>query len=187
MNYLQISFGQEVEIDRTWSRIERDDWLHIEEIALVRLKEDLASRINLLSLPVDLKALPEYIGYEQSQIDDAVLQAAFSVLGRPRFADCRETFYRDTFEDRLTFEDDFEDPMLTEMPCKSFCKLRDAIAWSRSSSPVSDQEVEFATPRSRSSSPVSDREVEFATPRPPSSPPPAAKPSAFRRRFNASL
>jgi hypothetical protein len=184
MRQLEISHAVQVEIDNTWNRIEQDVWLLIEEKALEWLEADLAAKSNLLPLPILSEALPKYIGFEDAEIDRAVFEAAFWVLGRPAFRvqwsrrDCHdtETFQRD---------DSIEDPLLTELDVPAVCsgspqrisRLQIALAWGRSSesmnATVDANEAVLS-------------ELEVHNPKPPSSPVPSSRPNAVRRRFNAS-
>jgi len=110
MRQLEISLAVQAEIDSTWNRIEQEDWLLIEEKALEWLEADLAVKANLLPLAILSEALPKYIGFEDVEIDRAVLEAAFWVLGRPTFSSSRSTEDRNSFdesiEDRSTFDNE---------------------------------------------------------------------------------
>jgi len=182
MRHLQISVAVEAQIDGTWNSMEEQDWLLIEDEALANLNADLAAKTNLFSLPILQETLPKYIGFEQTQIDHAVFDAAFCVLGRPGFE-----VYQETLDSLLPcFNDTIEDPMLAEIeyPASSCansprfsCRLRLALAWSHSGN-----ELANAT---NDADDVLLRGVELPIPRPPSSPLLPVFPRAGRRRLNA--
>jgi len=183
MRQLEISLAVQAEIDNTWNTIDQEDWLLIEEKALESLEADLAAKINLLPLPMLSEALPKYIGFEDAEIDRAVLEAAFWVLGRPAFAahwssrDCRNT---ETFQ----HDDSIEDPLLRELDVPAACndspqkvsRLQIALAWGRSSSESMNTTVD--------ANEAVLSELEIHIPKPPSSPLPSSRPNAVRRRFN---
>jgi hypothetical protein len=52
---------------------------------LAKLKKDLRIKIGVLRRPFLLHLLPNFIEFEQMDIDFAVLQAATSIRGRPAF------------------------------------------------------------------------------------------------------
>jgi hypothetical protein len=93
MRQLEISLAVQAKIENAWNRIEREDWLLIEEKALEWLTADLAVTVYLSPLAILSEALPKfyktlagYTGFEEAQMDHAVFQAASWVLGRPAFA-----------------------------------------------------------------------------------------------------
>jgi hypothetical protein len=175
MRQLEISFAVQADIDNTWNAIEQKDWLLIEERASKWLEADLAAKANLLRLPILSEVLPKYIGFEDAEIDHAVFEAAFWVLGRPNFWDAETFATRVTRQSRRdcrdieTFQhdDSIEDPLLTEL---------DVPAVGRSSS-ESMSATDDANKAVLS-------ELEIHVPKPPSSPLPSSRPNVVRRRFN---
>jgi hypothetical protein len=183
MRQLEISLAVQAEIDNTWNTIDQEDWLLIEEKALELLEADLAAKTNLLSLPMLSEALPKYIGFEDAEIDRAVFEAAFWVLGRPAF---RVHWSRLESRNTETFQhdDSIEDPLLRELRVPAACndspqrisRLQIALAWGRSSSESMNTAVEA------NEAVLSELEIHMA--KPPSSPLPSSRPNAVRRRFN---
>jgi len=177
MRQLEISLAVQSEIDNTWTRIEQEDWLLIEEKALEWLEADLAVKANLLPLAILSEALPKYIGFEDAQIDHAVFEAAFWVLGRPAFT--AQWSRRNT--ETSHFNDSIEDPLLTELDVPALCsgspqripRLQIALAWGRSSNESMNAMLD--------ASEAVLSELEIHTPKPPSSPP--SRPKALRHRF----
>jgi len=192
MRQLQISLAVQADIDNTWNGIEQNDWLLIEEKALQWLEADLAAKADLLSLPILSEALPKYMGFEDAEIDHAVFEAAFWVLGRPAFRDTETLATRLTRLSRLdcrdseTFQhdDSFEDPLLTELDVPAVCsgslqrmsRLQIALAWGRSRSESMNATVD--------ANEAVLSELEIHIPKPPTSPLPPSRPNAVRRRFN---
>jgi hypothetical protein len=193
MRQLKISRAVQVEINNTWDMIEQEEWFLIEEKALEWLEADLAAKLAPLdwieALPILSEALPKYIGFEDVEIDHAVFEAAFWVLGWPASRnlhvgvqwprrDCRDT---ETFQ----HDDSIEDPLLTELDVPAVCsgspqritRLQAALAWGRSRSEPMNATVNVNE--------AALGELEIHIPRPPSSPSPSACPHAVRRRLKA--
>jgi len=180
MRQVEISLAVQAEIDSTWNRIEQEDWLLIEEKALEWLEADLAVKANLLPLAILSEALPKYIGFEDAEIDHAVFEAAFWVLGRPAFAG--QWSRRNTETSHFNnFNDLIEDPSLTELDVPALSsdssqrtsRLQIALAWSRSSNESMNAMLDADE--------AVLSELEIYTPKPPSSPP--SRPNALRPRF----
>jgi len=194
MRQLEISFAVQADIDNTWNAIEQKDWLLIEERASKWLEADLAAKANLLRLPILSEVLPKYIGFEDAEIDHAVFEAAFWVLGRPNFWDAETFATRVTRQSRRdcrdieTFQhdDSIEDPLLTELDVPAVCigspqrtsesRLQIALAWGRSRSESMNATVD--------ANEAVLSELEIHIPKPPTSPLPPSRPNAVRRRFN---
>jgi hypothetical protein len=181
MSHLGISLAVRGEIENTWNNIERKDWLLIEEKASQWLQADLAAKTNLFPSPILSAALPEYIGCEEAKIDQAVLEAAFWVLGRPAFTaqwerrDTEARHFDNSIEDPLLTELHVPDPLLTELhvpdPSRGnwhrTTRLQSALAWGRSCNESINatidandavfSEVKIPIPKPRSSSLLSSR------------------------------
>jgi hypothetical protein len=177
MRQLEISLAVQAEIDNTWNRIDQEDWLLIEGKALEWLEADLAVKAKLLPLAILSEALPKYIGFEDAQIDHAVFEAAFWVLGRPAFAAQRSRCNTEASH----FNDSIEDPLLTELDVPALCsdcpqrtsRLQIALAWSRSSNESMNAMLDADE--------AVLSELDIHSPKPPSSPP--SRPNASRPRF----
>mmetsp|Transcript_31853 Transcript_31853/g.50840 ORF Transcript_31853/g.50840 Transcript_31853/m.50840 type:complete len:193 (-) Transcript_31853:296-874(-) len=173
----QISRAVLAEIENTWNNLEQEDWLLIEEKASEWLETDLVAKVNLFPLHILSESLPQYIGYEAAQIDDAVLKAAFWVLGRPAFTVHWERHHTEAYH----FDTSIEDPLLTELdvpdlgsgnPRRIF-RFQSALAWGRSCN-------ESMNAKSDANDTVPS-EVEHVIPKPPSSPLRSSRPNGLRR------
>mmetsp|Transcript_76851 Transcript_76851/g.121357 ORF Transcript_76851/g.121357 Transcript_76851/m.121357 type:complete len:182 (+) Transcript_76851:52-597(+) len=177
MRQLEISLAVQAEIDNTWNRIDQEDWLLIEEKALEWLEADLAAKANLLRLPILSEVLPKYIGFEDAEIDRAVFEAAFWVLGRPAFT--AQWSRRNT--ETSHFNDSIEDPLLTELDVPAVCsgslqrmsRLQIALAWGRSRSESMNATVD--------ANEAVLSELEIHIPKSPSSPLPSSRPNVVLR------
>jgi hypothetical protein len=85
MKKLQISNAMQKQIDHMWASLTEENWLEIEDKASAKLKRALESKVDVLRRPLLVERLPEYLGFEQRQIDRAVLRTAVDVLGRPAY------------------------------------------------------------------------------------------------------
>lgn len=190
MKCLQISPAVETDINQTWVSVDEADWLRIESEALTLLNADLASKIKLLSLSGLSEAVSAYIGFEQFQVDDAVCESAYCVLGRPayrespgpiggeRFARTRRT--SETLADEEPrFDDSLDNDLLAEFerselgpdrqdPPVFSRRLRLALAWG-------NLENDMNNPIGS----VMMRENDLI-PRPPAAPLQSRRPNVFR-------
>jgi len=173
----QVSLAVLAEIENTWNNLEQEDWLLIEEKASEWLETELVAKANIFLLPILSEALPQYIGYEEAQIDDAVLRAAFWVLGRPAFTAHWERHHTEAYH----FDNSIEDPLLTELDVpdlgsgnpRRISRLQCALAWGRSGNESMNTKIDAngAVPS----------EVEHVILKPPSSPLLSSRPNAVRR------
>jgi hypothetical protein len=115
MRQLEISLAMQAKIENSWTRLGQEDWLLIEEKALELLTTaDLAVTVYLS--PLVYRSLAGYIVFEESQMDHAVFEAYFWVLGRPAFAG--QWSRRDT--ETFHFEDSVEEMETPESPLPAF-------------------------------------------------------------------
>jgi len=176
----QVSLAVLAEIENTWNNLEQEDWLLIEEKASEWLETELVAKANIFLLPILSEALPQYIGYEEAQIDDAVLRAAFWVLGRPAFTAHWERHHTEAYH----FDNSIEDPLLTELDVldlgsgnpRRVSRLQTSLAWSRSCNESLNISIEANN--------AVLSEVENAIPKSPPFPLLASRPNAVRRPRN---
>jgi hypothetical protein len=93
MRRLRISTAAQANIDQTWKDLEEEEWLLIEREALTKLKESVEAKVSLLSLHDPSELQRGHAGFEQTEIDDVVLEAAFWVLDTSRLQVARFDYW----------------------------------------------------------------------------------------------
>mmetsp|Transcript_15874 Transcript_15874/g.25808 ORF Transcript_15874/g.25808 Transcript_15874/m.25808 type:complete len:147 (+) Transcript_15874:71-511(+) len=93
MERLKISTTAQANIDEIWYDLDDEEWSSIEDEALRRLNESLKATINSTLSHVQSDPPRENIVFDQSEVDDAVLEAAFWVLDSSRYKGGNEIFH----------------------------------------------------------------------------------------------